>query len=231
MKKHYYSPNEFPKRIKEAKNELEKTGIIFLKDIHSEITGGLLAPHFGKVVANLDASKNGITEITEEKTGNNQKNSRAFTRMSLVPHTDRSTIINPPKYLLNWVQEKSPYGGETLLLDGKNLYQEIKKEYPQHLKILLDKIAMFSDGINSYISPIFKKQKNGDITIRFRDDNCVSFSDEAKPAVTILQKLISEKSVSYSFEAGEGYLIDNTRWLHGRNAYSGHRLICRIHIN
>jgi hypothetical protein len=231
MKCYCYSPEDFPKKLKQAKKELKENGIIFLSNIHSEITGWLIANHFGKTVPNSDAEKNGITEITEEKIGSNPKNSRAFTRLGLIPHTDRSTKRVPPKYLLNWVQEPSQHGGEILLTDGNLLYKKMKKEYPSKLKILQDKIAFFSDGISSYIAPIFNKNSVGDISIRFRDDNCVFFSDEAKPAILVLKKLICENTNIYTFQAGEGYLLDNTRWLHGRNAYSGHRLICRIHLN
>jgi hypothetical protein len=32
-------------------------------------------------------------------------------------------------------------------------------------------------------------------------------------------------------DAGQGYILDNYRWLHGRRAFSGQRVMDRIHGN
>jgi hypothetical protein len=209
--------------------KLKKNGIIFFRDIHSTSVAEEIAQLFGLTQQNLDASNNGVTEISEEKSGKNIKNSRAFTRLHLYPHTDRSPLINPPKYVLNWVKEAALEGGESLLVDGWLLFKEMKDYYPAHLKILQKAIATFTDGINTYIGPIFKS-KNQKTIIRFRDDDCVLFSDEAKESIKCLKELIDQHLIVIKLNDGEGYLIDNTRWLHGRNGYSGHRFICRMHI-
>jgi hypothetical protein len=227
----FYIPKDFPEKLKDAKEELKKNGIIFFKEIYDEIIGVRIANYFGEIVPNIDAKKIGVTEITEEKIGGNPMNSLAFTRMSLIPHTDRSTLTHPPKYLFNWMQEPSIRGGEILLVNGQTLYKRMLKNYPKELHILEDKIALFFDGINKLSAPVFKRILDEKISIRFRDDNCVLFSDEAKAAIDVFKMLMLEEVDIQVFECGDGYLLNNHQWLHGRNAYTGHRLVCRIHLN
>lgn len=214
-----------------ARQMLDKEGIVFFQNLYTESLGEDIANLFGTIHNTLDSTGNGITEITEEKSGKNVRNSRAFTRLSLYPHTDRSPMRKPPRYLLNWVQEAAQHGGETLLVDGWLLYEEMEKDYPKDLSILQTSIATFTDGINTHIDSIFKKDERGVISIRFRDDDCVLFADDAKPSVDCLRALIRKNLLTFELKTGDAYLLDNTRWLHGRNAYTGHRLICRLHIN
>lgn len=215
----------------EIKHTLEKHGVVFFTNINSIADGIKLGNQFGHIKANIDAKDNGITKISETTEGKNKKNSLAFTQLGLYPHTDRSPLENPPKYLLNWTSTASVKGGNSLFVDGHKLYQLLKEYHPSTLQQLKEKVATFSDSINTRTDSIFSKDSQDNITIRFRNDNCVVFDDSVSKAIEILKKIIDQETVSIPLTKGEAYLIDNTRWLHGREPYEGHRVIYRLHID
>lgn len=226
----YYSINDLENHLSEIIPTLHKNGMVMLCDFANEEQGITIANYFGNIMQTLDALNNGITKITESASGQNANNSRAFTRLDLYPHTDRSPLEHPPELLLNWVLEPSLKGGETILVDGELVYQQMFATNPEETTLLFEDIATFTDGINTYVGGIFSKNANNKIEIRFRNDNCVIFNKRAKNAIKHLISIIDQNRIQIPLQKGKGYLIDNRRWLHGRSSYEGHRVICRAHI-
>ena len=90
-------------------------------------------------------------------------------------------------------------------------------------------VAEFSDTIDTYIGPIFKIEQDK-IFMRFRRDNCIKFKSLYHEHIHTLYEAIDLYTCRLKTNSGEGYLVDNTRWLHGRTVFEGDRIIKRIQI-
>ncbi len=64
--------------------------------------------------------------------------------------------------------------------------------------------------------------------VRLRLDDLAQFSPQATRALPALRATISRHAITFALAAGQGYVLDNHRWLHGRRAYTGHRVIYRV---
>ncbi|WP_309112798.1 TauD/TfdA family dioxygenase [Saccharothrix sp.] len=46
-----------------------------------------------------------------------------------------------------------------------------------------------------------------------------------------LRAAIDQHVTDLDLSAGQGYILDNHRWLHGRRAFTGHRVVHRVNAN
>lgn len=219
---------ENKKNIKQA---LEQSGIILFRNMNSEEIALEISKSLGNIYRCIDSDSHGITTISNLNHGRNMKNSLAFTQAGLYPHTDRSPIHTPPKYLINWSISPSQIGGELLICDGKAVYDYLKSSHLNSCIALSEPdAAIFSDTIDSYSGPIFTTNDDKFQNIRFRRDNCIKFKNNYHQHVHTLFEAIDLHTIKLSTNSGDGYIIDNTRWLHGRNPYKNDRIIKRIQI-
>lgn len=226
-----YNVSDVLKNINIFHNLVERQGFVLINGVNSDLEGVNIAKTWGTISANIDANKNGITTISNDFLGENIKNRRAFSNLDLYPHTDRSPTRHPPDILFNWVVKPSLEGGESVLVDGVKIFNYLRLNNPKESDILQEKdVAMFFDGIDSFIGPIFKK-KGKRISIRFRNDSCIKIKPHAKYAIECLKKAIFLFKKSYSLGVGDAYLLDNHRFLHGREKYTGERIISRVLIS
>lgn len=226
-----FSPKDFIKKINIIKKNILEKGIIFIKDVFSTEDAILIAKNIGTIIKNIDSDSYGITEISNKRTGNNKKNSKAFTKEGLNLHTDRSSLLLPPNLLMNWVDFKNCTGGESVLVDGLKVFNYIKSYHYDIVDALLsDDVACFTDGIDTYTGSIFFVEKEEFSSVRFRYDQCAFFKLEAKKAINIFRAVSAKLAKCYNFNEGCGYIIKNDRWLHGRLPFEGYRLVKRIHI-
>ena len=54
------------------------------------------------------------------------------------------------------------------------------------------------------------------------------FSADATPVIPILRAVIIQHQQAIQLRAGQGLLVSNSRWLHGRDRYTGPRSMLRI---
>ena len=54
------------------------------------------------------------------------------------------------------------------------------------------------------------------------------FSADATPVIPLLRAVITQNLQAIHLNAGQGLLVSNTRWLHGRDRYTGPRVMLRI---
>ena len=163
------------------------------------------------------------------QSGKNPINNKGFTNEALFPHTDRSPLPNPPDYLLNWVIKEPEKEGEILLVPGDKVYRSLQADHPETAKKLLQTEVAFFDGYHKYVDTIIQ-EKCGHSFFRFRLDNCINYPPSLNQDICVLKAVIEQHIISINPTKGFAYLIDNQRWLHGRNAFQGERIIGRIHI-
>jgi hypothetical protein len=109
--------------LQEIQQELDKSGIIFLKNINSEIKLLQIIKFLGSIDT-LGGTKEEITNIEY----NPSLPGKGYTREALFLHTDRSPVQVPPKYLLTFVKGRNGAGGgETTFADGLSLHRNLKE--------------------------------------------------------------------------------------------------------
>jgi len=168
----------------------------------------------------------------------------SYTRMELRPHTDGCYLADPPGLQIFHILEHDGKGGETTLVDGFYVVNQLKRIDPEAFEFFKTTPIPFQylDGSNSLHQSrtIFQLDENGK-PIRFgynNDDRAPILlpSDQLKvfykSLVTLLSMLRSpENQIVFRLQPGKVLISDNWRVLHGRTAFTGHRRLVGCYLN
>lgn len=186
-----------------------------------------LARPFADIVQHRDSDADGVTVITgcaEEPT----PGFAGFGRGELLPHTEGSSLPRPPGLLLLACVTPADRGGETFVVDGQALHGTLATEDPASLRALLAPRSAYFGGGTGHLGSVFEDAGFDRVALRLRLDGLGRFSPEATHALSRLRELIHRFQVTFRLNAGQGYAVQNGRWLHGRRRFTGHREILRI---
>lgn len=210
------------------KKYFQENGAAILTNINNDQLALDFSKKIGKIFFNPDADSYGITRVTnvDSKSGINKK---GFTNVGLFPHTDRSSEVSPPDFVMLWCEKPAEQGGDTLLVDGKSLHDKLSFEDEDLFSALTkEKSVIFSSGDNFYHGSILEKKLK--TMIRFRYDELGYFNRKMIKYINKFIEQVEELSIKFKLNSGEGYIVSNTRWLHGREAFIGERKYNRLHI-
>jgi alpha-ketoglutarate-dependent taurine dioxygenase len=148
-------------------------------------------------------------------------------------HTDGPQISSPPKLLIMSCVSNSGRGGETILVNGKKIFQKIKKTFPKEAKELTKKFFFerrgFSRKKNLYLNkPIFETKRYFQVRylreyiITAYKKKSIKLPNEKIKSLNLLDKFIENKKLQNRFKMKEGeiVLINNHQLLHGRTGFS-----------
>lgn len=215
----------------EVLTQLTQQGIAVFRGI--ENAAGLihLAHTLGVILPHPDSDMHGVTVISERKKSASGTLAAGFTRSALAPHTDRADLLNPPPILVNLCSVQADRGGESTFVDGAAVHRLLAVEAPEALRALSQPNAVAYGRTHVYHGPIFEPVGNGQrMRLRIWPRQAGRFSPEAESALDDLRRAIAAQTLTVRLEAGQCYVIDNHRWLHGRRAYSGERVMLRIGV-
>jgi len=173
-----------------------------------------------------DADPEGVTVITGS--GARASGYAAFTDDELIPHTDGSSVPDPPGLVLLACQRPADEGGMTLVADGQRIVGTLAERYPAALRSLAAPRAAFFGTADGHLGPVCELAEPGRTSIRLRLDGLARFSAEATAAIPVLRAVIAQHLETFRLGSGEGMLLSNTRWLHGRDRFRGRRVMLRI---
>lgn len=173
-----------------------------------------------------DAGPDGVTVISDTQA--TDPGYAAFTDAGLIPHTDGTSLPDPPGLLLLACQQPASQGGNTLLADAARITAALAEQYPDALRALSAPRAAYFGTVSGYLGPVCEPADPGRARIRLRLDDLAMFSAEATPIVPLLRTVITRHLHAIELRAGQGLLISNTRWLHGRDHYTGPRIMLRV---
>jgi [2-(trimethylamino)ethyl]phosphonate dioxygenase len=160
----------------------------------------------------------------------------AYTGLGLQAHTDNPYRDPVPTLQILSCIENTADGGESIVVDGFKAAQVLQAENDSHFELLSQYCARFSyQGSNdvslSSKKPMIELNPDGElIGIRFNNRSAAPFVDipfEQMPdyyrAYRHFAEIIErpEHEVSFKLGAGELFIVDNTRVMHSRNAFSG----------
>jgi len=175
-----------------------------------------------------DAARDGVTVITGAGSGSESSGYAAFTDAELIPHTDGSSVPDPPGLLLLTCVQPAGEGGVTRVADGARISGTLAEQYPAALRSLSAPQAAFFGTPGGYLGRVFEQAGPGRTRIRLRLDDLAWFSSDATAAVPLLRAVIAQHVGTFRLGADEGLLLSNTRWLHGRDRYAGQRVMLRV---
>ncbi len=119
-------------------------------------------------------------------------------------------------------------GGQIVLADGYGLYREIAETDPAMLDALrAPRSAYFGSG-SGHLGSVFEDQGGHRVAVRLRFDDLVRFSPAASLYVGRLRELVRLRAITLDLAVGEGYVLLNDRWLHGRRRLVGDRTMLRL---
>jgi alpha-ketoglutarate-dependent taurine dioxygenase len=206
--------------------QLRERGLVTFSGIADRTMLAAVARRVMTIRPHRDAGTDGVTVITDTQA--DEAGYAAFTDAELVPHTDGSSVPDPPGLLLLACQQPAEEGGKTLVADGARVTGTLADRHPAALRALSAPSAAFFGAHGGYLGPVFAPADPGRASIRLRLDDLAWFSADVTAAIPMLRAAIEQQLQTFRLRVGEGLLLNNTRWLHGRDRYIGRRVMLRI---
>lgn len=164
----------------------------------------------------------GLTTLADQ--GDQRPGWGAHSDIELPPHTDGSAVADPPRLIIVTGLEQATTGGESWFIDGKTVFEDLAVNHPSELDALtLPGSVVF----NGYRSAIFE-EVDGRVVVRIRFDDLVEYSPPVAAALPVLRAVIAAHTLTVRLAPGDGYVVDNSRWIHGRAAFEGRREMLRV---
>lgn len=218
-----------PAQLNGAENlqaQLATTGIVALEGVHGR-------PLFCQTVAALgvprlhrDSDVDGITTIAVRPDAE-RAGFAGFGSHALNPHTEGSALARPPQLLALVCQSRADVGGHSVLVDGLRLYDYLVAEAPDALQALFQPRSVLFGGANGFLGSIFERTDER-IRLRLRLDDLAQFSPDVAAHLPTLWAAIEATALRLTLAPGDGYVLSNSRWLHGRSGFGGCRVMLRL---
>ncbi|MFJ4656236.1 TauD/TfdA family dioxygenase [Nocardia sp. NPDC088792] len=190
-----------------------------------------LGASLGQVVPHRDSGDDGVTTLEHRAGLAHRLGFEGFGTGSLLPHTDRSGVPEPPALLLVVCGRKSVTGGECIAIDGRAVYSDLAENWPGAVEALTQPRTALFGGASGHLGSVFEQAKGGRIRVRYRRDGLVQYSPDITRWLPTLDAAIERHMIRFKLEPGQGYVLHNHRWLHGRSAFTGERIMYRLSLN
>ncbi|HLX50187.1 MAG TPA: TauD/TfdA family dioxygenase [Streptosporangiaceae bacterium] len=179
------------------------------------------------MTAHRDSDPDGLTTIRDIPRLRDLTGYSGLGRGELLPHTDGSSLPEPPRLMMLVCERPADRGGECLLIDGQRLHADLSVQSQEAaVKLSQPRTAYFGAG-NGHATQVFTVHPGGRLSIRLRQDDLAHWSPVVAPYVPYLRDAISRHQHRLTLTTGQGYLVDNHRWLHARTGFSGDRRFLR----
>ncbi|TDC59083.1 hypothetical protein E1258_19245 [Micromonospora sp. KC207] len=174
-----------------------------------------------------DSDTDGVTAIGDRGELARRPGSAGFGRDELTVHTESSAEDRPPRLMLLFCARGAASGGECRLVDGARLHHELALRDPELLDALHTPRSVLFGGAAGHLGSVFTEH-DGRAVVRFRLDDLARFSPQITRRLASLRAILHDLETPMPLMPGHGYLLCNTRWLHGRAAFAGERLMYRL---
>lgn len=206
--------------------QLRDRGLVTFSGISSRAELVAIANRLMAIRPHRDAGPDGVTVITS--TNSDVSGYAAFTDAGLIPHTDGSSVPDPPGLLLLACHQPAAEGGWTQVADGAQVIATLAEQCPAALGALSTPRAASFGSADGYTGAIFEPAGPGRTRIRLRLDELARFSPDVADVIPLMRAVIASHAQTFRLGAGEGMLLSNSRWLHGRDRFSGRRTMLRV---
>ncbi|MEE9335754.1 MAG: gamma-butyrobetaine dioxygenase [Granulosicoccaceae bacterium] len=161
----------------------------------------------------------------------------AYTGQGLQAHTDNPYRDPVPTLQLLYCLESSAAGGENMVVDGFRAAEILREENPAWFDVLSKHCARFEYAGSNNVAlhakrPMIELAPDGElIGVRFNNRSAAAITDVPFDKMELyyeayrrFAQLADDPALQVSFKLrpGDAFIVDNTRVLHARKAYSGH---------
>jgi gamma-butyrobetaine hydroxylase len=163
-------------------------------------------------------------------------NNLAYTNLGLQAHTDNPYRDPVPTLQILACLENTVDGGDSIVIDGFKIAERLQEENPAGFELLARHCARFeyagSAGVRLKSKrPIIELGPDGElVAVRFNNRSAAAFTDvpfeemeDFYGVYRCFAELIEDPGMEVTFKLrpGELFIVDNTRVLHARKAFSG----------
>jgi Taurine catabolism dioxygenase TauD, TfdA family len=181
-----------------------------------------------RIRTHRDSDADGVTSIEHRITHAAAGSLVGFTDRDLSPHTDGTAVAAPPRLLMLTCLRRPRIGGSVILVDGRAVYNEIADTDPDMLDALRAPHCAFFGGASGHLGSVFTETPDGRMTVRLHFDDLIRYSPAAALYQQRLRAIVRQHERAIDLTIGNGYIVRNDRWLHGRNKFEGARLMLRL---
>lgn len=206
---------------------LREHGLVTLDGLDSRAAVLDLATRFLDVTAHPDSDPDGLTVICNTHRHADRPGFAGLGNSDLASHTERSGTPRPPRLMLFACARPAEEGGASLLTDGRAVYTALAMSHPDAVEAFSEDRAGFFGGPDGVFAPVFGRTPDERILVRLRLDELVRWNPLAAQHVRVLTETITRHQQRLFLDAGDAYLLDNSRWLHARTAFAGPRRLYR----
>ncbi|MDP9792526.1 alpha-ketoglutarate-dependent taurine dioxygenase [Catenuloplanes nepalensis] len=180
-----------------------------------------------KVRTHRDSEPDGITVIHDRGKLARRAGNAGLGHERLSLHTESSALPRPPELLMLYCAQAAASGGDCHLADGAVLAQELAQHHPDLLDVLCEPRNVLFGGAAGFLgSPL--TVTGARMSIRMRSDSLARYAPPLARRLPEVHRILSRITISVRLQPGTGYLLSNTRWLHGREEYDAGRVMYRL---
>ncbi|WP_406438976.1 TauD/TfdA family dioxygenase [Streptomyces sp. NBC_01613] len=180
-----------------------------------------------RLVPHRDSDSDGLTTIRDTRHHAHRAGFAGLGSGPLDPHTERSGTPNPPRLMLLVCGKAAVTGGECLLTDGQALHSDLfTGDREAGVALARPRTAFFGAG-DGHATQVFTVHHDMRVSVRLRFDGLARWNPTVQPYLPQLRAAAVRHQVRLTLAPGQGYLLDNERWLHARRAFTGDRLFWR----
>lgn len=151
-----------------------------------------------------------------------------FSSRRLALHTDGSSMARPPTLVIIGCLAPATDGGATVLADGAAAHRDLLRIAPAALAALSAPGSARFGASGGFESAVYTPVPGTDrVCVRFRSDADIWFAAETRRALPLFASVLRSRSFMLDLGPGDGYVLQNGRWLHGRRALSGSQSMLR----
>ncbi|MCC3771717.1 TauD/TfdA family dioxygenase, partial [Streptomyces sp. UNOC14_S4] len=212
-------------RVEEAVRErLRDSGMITLGGFSSRTAVRDFASRIMDIAPHRDSDPDGLTTIRDTRRHTHLAGYGGFGNGELAPHTERSGVPEPPRLMLLVCGTPAYVGGECLLTDGRAVYTDLAARRRDAILALSKPRTAFFGGGDGHPTQVLTEHPDGRVSVRLRLDGLARFSPIVQSYLPDLRSALTTYQIRLPLAVGQGYLLDNERWLHARAAFTGPRL-------
>ena len=230
-------------RLREA---LDENGFAVFGGITSPQQFLGVAEEIGTPRRYVQTDENGVTTLSSlEATKGIGQAGKFEVDHELQPHTDGCAMSEPAQFLMLYcVQPDTLGGGESMLVDGKKVYERMIQQNPELLERLQTPDSVVfgpKDKPEKQLrTSIISVEDDGLVSFRLRRDGEAWYVDQdgvLKPLSELDEELkpfydlVEEEMTKFTLQPGQGFIVNNRRMLHGRTKIQGEREVKRVQLD
>lgn len=207
--------------------QLRETGLVTFDGLTTRPEVLAFASRLMAITPHPHGAPDGLTLIHDTGSHAHRAGFAGLGSGELQAHTERSGTPSPPHLILLVCLHPASTGGETLLADGRDVHARLACESREAaVAYCRPRTAYFGAG-TGHATQVFTVRADGRISIRLRQDRLARWSPIVQPYLPTLRSAIAAGQHRLTLQAGQGYLLDNQRWLHARTRFAGDRRLLR----